>query len=595
MTLICSYCRVICLLSVALLSVGGSGAWAQQPKENQPYTIQQTVRRVVLDVVVTDSHHHAVPGLKPWDFEVSEEHKPQAVLSFEAFSFDAASKPTAPRRLRPLPPDTYMNVETEGERGPLYVIVYDAVHMREEDQPRARQELAAFLAAKPAGTRFALFLLAGELRLLQGFTADPKQLLASFDTHRKDGHIPQVFLMGMNFGADDTDLPFEVMSYIGRFLEGLPGRKNLIWLSSEFPMSAALVLPQVQATVVGNAMAPTSASPLQAQGFDGVTSTPVDKSRSQRIMKQAIDTLNAAQVSVYPVNVGGLRPDLTGVDVIADRIASVTGGRAYYNTNDFRGAMEDAAENGASYYEISYAPSDSTQDGRIRRIEVSLDRKGMTLEYRRYYYAEDPNAPLTKDEKEAALETADVVAAHQPGDPMYAWMQHGAPIDHDILFQAQIHSGPAATVTPEQMATMANQSGYFAVRTKGKPAKPTESVPVQEYTIDYVVLDPSTAHAQGTVLELAAAAYDRVGNMLSSLSQNAVRTQAPPDAKTDPFFRAKQTLDVPTTAAWLQIGVRDVNTHRIGTMEVALPLAGAGPAGARAATQPVTPVDPSAH
>jgi VWFA-related protein len=592
MTLICSYPRVICLLSATLLSVGGSGAWAQQQKET-PYTIQQTVRRVVLDVVVTDSHHHAVPGLKPGDFEVSEEHKPQALLSFEEFAFDAASKPTAPR-LRPLPPDTYMNVETEAERGPLYAIVYDAVHMREDDQPQARRELADFLAAKPAGTRFALFLLAGDLRLLQGFTADPKQLLASFDTHRKDGHIPQVFLMGMNFGADDTDLPFEVMSYIGRFLEGLPGRKNLIWLSSEFPMSASLVLPQLQATVAGNAMAPTSASPLQAQGFDGVTSTPVDKSRSQRIMKQAIDTLNAGQVSVYPVNVGGLRSDLDGVDPIADRIASVTGGRAYYNTNDFRGAMEDATENGASYYEISYAPSDSTQDGKIRRIEVGLDRKGMTLEYRRYYYAEDPNAPLSKEEKEATLETADVAAAHQLGDPMYAWMQHGAPIDHDLLFQAQIHSGAAATVTREHMATLENQSGYLAVRRKGKPAKPTESVPVREYTIDYVVLDPSAAHAQGTVLELAAAAYDRMGNMLSSLSQNAERTQAP-GSKTDPFFRAKQTLDVPTTAAWLQIGVRDVNSHRIGTMEVPLSLAGAGPAGGTPATQPGAPGDPSAH
>jgi VWFA-related protein len=554
-----------------------------------PYTIQRTVRRVVLDVVVTDSHHHAVPGLKPGDFEVFEENKPQALLSFEAFAFDAASKPTAPM-LRQLPPDTYMNVETEPERGPLYVIVYDAVHMREEDQPQARRELADFLAAKPAGTRFALFLLAGDLRLLQGFTTDPKQLLASFDTHRRDGHIPQVVLMGLNFGADDTDLPFEVMSYIGRFLEGLPGRKNLIWLSSEFPMSAALVLPQLQATVVGNAMAPTAGSPLQAQGFDGVTSTPIDNSRSQRIMKQAIDTLNAAQVSVYPVNVGGLKPELAGVDVIADRIATATGGRAYYNTNDFRRTMEDATENGASYYEISYAPSDSTQDGRIRRIEVSLDRKGMTLQYRRYYYAEDPNAALTKEEKEAALEAADVAAAHQPGDPMYAWMQHGAPIDHDILFQAQIHSGPAATVTPEQMATLANQSGYFALRTKGKPAKRAGPVLVQGYTIDYVVLDPSAVHARGTMLELAAAAYDRMGNMLSSLSQNAVRTQATPDSKTGSFFRAKQTLDVPTTAAWLRVGVRDVNTHRIGTMEVPLPLTGARPA-----TQAVAPGDPSTH
>jgi hypothetical protein len=82
MTLICSCRSVACLFSAVLLSDGASGAWAQQPKASQPYTIQRTVRRVVLDVVVTDSHHHEVSGLKPRDFEVLEANKPQAVLSF---------------------------------------------------------------------------------------------------------------------------------------------------------------------------------------------------------------------------------------------------------------------------------------------------------------------------------------------------------------------------------------------------------------------------------------------------------------------------------------------------------------------------------
>ena len=39
------------------------------------------------------------------------------------------------------------------------------------------------------------------------------------------------------------------------------------------------------------------------------------------------------------------------------------------------------------------------------------------------------------------------------------------------------------------------------------------------------------------------------------------------------LFRAEQTLDVPTTAQWLRVAVRDVATDRIGTIEVRLPLA----------------------
>jgi hypothetical protein len=82
------------------------------------------------------------------------------------------------------------------------------------------------------------------------------------------------------------------------------------------------------------------------------------------------------------------------------------------------------------------------------------------------------------------------------------------------------------------------------------------------------------------VLEFAAGAYDRNGKLLNGISQNAVRTQTatPGNGGQRPFFRAVQTLEVPTTAAWLRVAVRDVATDRIGTMEIPLPLATDGQA-----------------
>lgn len=563
---------------------GGARTPNPNSKVSQPYTIPVMVRRVVLDVVVTDGHGNAIQGLKKNDFTVYEDKHEQKVRSFEEVDFDTP-KDAGIAKLPPLPPDTYMNVATAPERGPLYVIVYDAVHMEGAnlmsstgmtDQIAARKQLADFLGNKPAGTRFALFLLAQDFRLLQGFTTDPNKLLEAFDLHRKDGHIPLMLMTGDNLGKADPDLPFTVMRFLGHYLEGLPGRKNLIWMSSSFPAFVPMFAVQAAvATSQGSAgeMTPTSNAPVQAQGFDSSAPLTLGESWDQKIMKQAIDALNAAQVSVYPIDVAGLKPELNGIDTIADHIADATGGRAYYNTNDIAGAIEKATINGASYYELSYMPGDTREDGKMRQIRVNLDKKGDVLQYRRYYFAEDPNAPLTNEEKRDAVAVADQVVAHQQGDSMFAYMKHGAPIDHDIVFRAQFHAGPPVMATPEQMADLVDQPAYFVVRKNNKPAKLPAPVPLQKYTIDYLVLDKGAAAGKGQVLEFAAGAYDNMGKLLDGISQNAVRNAVGDAVGTQPFFRAEQTLEVPTDAEWLRVAVRDVNTDRIGTMEIHLLLA----------------------
>lgn len=544
-----------------------------------PYTIPVTVRRVVLDVVVKDASGNAVRGLKKKDFVVYEQRKQEEIRSFEEVDLNPPSNADAPK-MPQLPPDTYMNIAPVPERGPLYMIVYDAAHMEFDtedaedsgDQIQARKQLAEFLASKPAGTRFALFVMASDMRLVQGFTTDPNKLLEAFDVNRKEGHIPWKFLMGPNSGRYDPSLPYLVMRFLGHYMEGLPGRKNIIWLSSHFPVDVPMFGLQNQN--VGNVMTPGADSPMQAQGFDGNAPLTMGDSWDSKVMKQAIDALNAAQVSVYPINVAGLKIGAAqgGIDTDADHIATVTGGRAYYNSNDIKEAIAKATEDGANYYEMTYAPSDMKEDGRQRNILVDVDRKGYKLEYRRYYYAEDPDAPLTNEEQRGLMAVADQVVAHHAGDSMYAYMQHGAPAAHDILFRAQFHAGPAVMATPDQMANLVNQPAYFVVRRTDKPAKLPPPVPLRAYTVEYLVQDQrAEQHRGGEVLEFAAGAFDADGKLLNGISQSAARGDAE-GGKAQPFFRAEQTLEVPPRAAWLRVAVRDVNTDRIGTIEIPLPL-----------------------
>src|ERR1700728_2671288 len=60
-------------------SGNGAGSAAGAPAGDTPYTLGVTVRRVVLDVVVTDANHNAVHGLSKSDFEVLENNKVQPV------------------------------------------------------------------------------------------------------------------------------------------------------------------------------------------------------------------------------------------------------------------------------------------------------------------------------------------------------------------------------------------------------------------------------------------------------------------------------------------------------------------------------------
>jgi VWFA-related protein len=536
-----------------------------QDSREVPYTIPVTVRRVVLDVVVTDSAHDSVHHLRREDFNIFEDNQEQQIRTFEEMDSDRTLSQITPH-LPPLPPDTWVNAAAQPEGGPLYIIVLDELHLfrgndkhiQLEDQVWARQELAKFLAGKPPGTRFALFLLAQDFRMVQGFTTDPSQLLHGFDAVDSTPHLPWVFLNAQNYGIHDPALPCEVLAFIGRYLNGLPGRKNLIWISRYFPVPIPMFgLPNTQggAKDIGGGYHP-------APGTMG-------NSFEEKVMREAIDALDEAQVSVYPVDVS------VGCDFAAHQIADATGGQAYEG-NDLQGSLKAATEHGRSYYEITYAPHNPDYDGKMRNIRVELSCRSCTPEYRRKYFADSPYAPLTNEEKATAAAVANQVVAHHPGDSLSAYMQHGAPAAREMLFRAHFTAGPAAMATPGQMTSLAQQPAYFAQHRNRNSAGVLPPVLLRTVTIDYLVLNPATDTSAGQqIMEFSVAAYDEMGKMLNGLSQDAARPQ--PSQKGDPaaqqYFRALQTLDVPETATWIRVAVRDTRTDRIGTIEIPLPLA----------------------
>ena len=168
------------------------------------YSIKANVRRVVVDVVVTDSQGNPKRGLTEKDFSVKEDGTPQRILSFDPHADDAWTG------LLPanVPPNTFINLPKQAEQGPLYVLFYDMVNTGDDaligaDYSAniiARQQLIKFINSKSAGTRFALIVLSDGLHLVQGFTNDKQLLLTALDPEGHTPHMPKVFLYSANYG-----------------------------------------------------------------------------------------------------------------------------------------------------------------------------------------------------------------------------------------------------------------------------------------------------------------------------------------------------------------------------------------------------------
>jgi len=148
-----------------------SSAESDSPKaETSDLVIHQNVRRVVVDVVVSDSSGKPVSGLSARDFSVAEDGKSQRIRSFDVHDFDSTAG-SLPKRPTSLPTNTFVNLPSSPERGPLYVLLLDLLNMEVDDQPAAREQLLKFARSKPLGTRFAVFVLSDGFYLLQGFDA----------------------------------------------------------------------------------------------------------------------------------------------------------------------------------------------------------------------------------------------------------------------------------------------------------------------------------------------------------------------------------------------------------------------------------------
>ena len=360
-------------------------AYAQTPSPAPPPLLHAQTSLVVVDVMVTDSYRNPVHGLHAKDFSLREDGHPEMVKTFEEHSANQSA--SLKQTLTPPPhlnSGVFTNEFTQPASGALNLILLDQLNTTEANQEWVREQVTGYLRTAPEGARFAILVLNSEqLPLIQGFTSNRDLLVAAVSGKKAAPKYP-VYLNnpalegGPRFStvvkrAARIQRTLDSLNQLCRYLGQIPGRKNLLWFSSSFPIA---ILP--------NGEYPQGVQPGYVDEFT-----------------ETVNLLSHYQVAVFPISASGLTTEQPlgsdGNPLIPARhpctlpaagvnLAEATGGQAFKNTNDLEQAASRAVEAGSNYYTIAYAPENHNWNGKYRKIQIEVDRKGLTLAYRRGDY-----------------------------------------------------------------------------------------------------------------------------------------------------------------------------------------------------------------
>ena len=416
-------------LAVAVAALAVAAPWAEDQQE--PSTVFRAATQLVqVNLIAVDGKGDPVSDLTPGDLILTDNNQPQKISVF----FLQKNASATGRRER-LPQGTFSN-HAAGVRN-VTVILLDNLNIDSHAQPvdqlaalaYAKGEARKFLRNMTAQDQIALYAMTSEVRVVHDFTNDSPALLRALDAYRPTpamaDHTPTPNLQlgpvgnpcrtggGTTLGqraaqlssaeeeaffiqrrVDETVADFQA---IAAHLANIPGRKNIVWLTTGFPFA-----------VSSDPAAPGMRSNRPSEVVE-LAGQPVTMMSPQ--MQKAARAFNNANMAIYPVDIRGLMTspafsataqtssDHRYLSIGQTEIASMidiaerTGGRAFYNTNGITEAIQAAASDARVTYLLGYYTAEARWDGKFHNIKIKTTRPGVSLRYRRGYFALPPEQP----------------------------------------------------------------------------------------------------------------------------------------------------------------------------------------------------------
>lgn len=553
-------------------------------------TLRTDVRLTTVDVIVTDKKGAPVHGLKQDDFSVRENKQPQAIRNFEEHLGNAPTVYDPPR------PGVFTNA-TVARGGVSNVILIDFLNTPPTDQRYLRDQLVKFLASEKPGTRTAIFTMNSSVHLLQDFTADPELLkLAALRLGTKFSNYTQLLQRGpdsqmqslesmyegatsamqqqigilmqsladytaqeqMQFQRNKSLDTMNCLRDVARYLSGVNGRKNLVWISGGFPIFIMKDSETTTSTFNGTEILDREMRDTQnALASNQIALYPVDP-RGVSLPPSALPSEGAStgnlaaqqrmngSTSFSPQDKAYYN-DQHQEHSTMEELADTTGGKAFFNTNDITSALNEAAADGSQFYTLTYTPPASTKPGEFRNIDVTVKGKGLRLRYRKGYYSLGPskNELTPLNTKKTSFN-----------------MQAMAPQSSEVLFQVEV-SKPSPETAKAQII--------------GAPS--FEALPHGTYQLNAVVdfstlqFSPDADGKMHGVVDVATVIYDKNGKVLDSRSDRA--TLALDDTRYQAMLKSgmryHQIVALPDKGdGYVRVAVHDATTDKLGTVQISM-------------------------
>jgi VWFA-related protein len=445
-----------------ILALPSSLALAQSTPDQ--VVIHAETHVVLVNVVAKDNHGKPVSDLNRGDFVLRDNGQEQKIglFALERADETPTGASTSAAQL------TFTNRPSVAG---VTVFLFDQLNTQLTDQELAKKDFVHYLRELPSASRVAVFALGDSLSLLHDCTEDQASLLDALSKHanRVNPELTAATAPAASAnslaGDPSTDAKWDslmrssnqayvdytetvratrtaaALEIIAGHLQGIPGRKTLIWISGGFPIQLGLH-NRVDTIPDGNSTARQSGSSRRDRGgrtADSARKSPSDKGSNastpdnssgglpgtgtsfESDVERAIRALNEADVAVYPVNARGLtvagpyQADRSSIgkrgqsmsgrssgkrvkqggaipatdfdDETLQMLADETGGQAFHYINDLSSAIKDAADDARVSYSLTFSPPADSLDGSYHRIEVNVKRSDLKLRYRPGYVA----------------------------------------------------------------------------------------------------------------------------------------------------------------------------------------------------------------
>ena len=370
-------------------------------------------------------------GLKPGDFSIYENGKRQQLSTFDFETVEMATplREATVSGLAAGASGSKAVVVTSPEElrnHRLIVMFFDLTSMQPEDLDRAVEAAQEFLRNKmqPADL-VALVSLGDTLKVDQDFTADKNALLHEVAVY--NGTEGEGFAQGATANSNqvedstgytpdeseyndlNTDRELFALRAVAKSLEKITEKKSLLYFSGGISRNGIENQASLRSAINAAVRSNLAIYSVDTRGLQAIT--PLG------------DASTGSLRGTGAFNGGALASNMNSnfaTQEVMGTLSSDTGGKAFFDSNDFAPAFAQVQRDSSAYYAIGFHSSNPLRDGRFRKLTIKVNRPDLKLEYRPGYYAPADFKHSGKEDRERDL--AEQMASDLPATDMAVYL-----------------------------------------------------------------------------------------------------------------------------------------------------------------------------